>query len=105
MRGKRNETKGDKDMTPKEISERCAEMVGGIEYHEPLKQLDNNSPEQIQRDLFLALHQFAFVVRGETHFGACGIRHTDYCTTPKKCGLAREVFNKVMEIGGGMKVE
>jgi hypothetical protein len=51
-------------------------------------------PEPVNRiaELESALESLEFVVRGESHFGACGARWTDHCTTPRKCELAREAL-------------
>lgn len=53
---------------------------------------NDNTRNKIESDLFNALYAMHFVVRGEAHFGACGIRNTDFCTTPTKCSNARKAL-------------
>jgi hypothetical protein len=47
---------------------------------------------QSEIDLYQALYALSFGWRGVVHFGACGIRTTDHCTTPQKCERARKAL-------------
>jgi hypothetical protein len=56
---------------------------------------------QTERNLFLALRSLSFTHSGVLHFGACGARTVDHCTTPTKCELCRQAWKSAMDSEGG----
>lgn len=48
---------------------------------------------QTEHDLYQALYALSFGWREVIHFGACGVRTTDHCTTPQKCEQARKALD------------
>ena len=51
---------------------------------------------QTEHDLYRALYALSFGWREVIHFGGCGIRTADHCTTPQKCEQARKALETSM---------